>query len=150
MPGIGGPDGRQPLEVVLDRVLAAHPLQDGVVARLDRQVEVLAHGRAIGHGRDEPVREVPRVRGHEAQPRDAETVHGADELGEVRPALEVQTPARPAVRVDVPESRLRGQVVAVRVDVLAEQGHFLVAGVGQLPGLRDDVVERVGCAPARD
>ncbi len=30
------PDRREPLEVVLDRVLAAHPPQDGVVARLDR------------------------------------------------------------------------------------------------------------------
>ena len=42
MPGHGLADPGQPLQVVLDRVLAAHPAQDGVVARLDRQVEVLA------------------------------------------------------------------------------------------------------------
>ncbi len=42
MPGHGLADPRQALEVVLDRVLAAHPAQDRVVARLDRQVEVLA------------------------------------------------------------------------------------------------------------
>ena len=49
-PGHGLPDALQALAVVGDRVLAAHPAQDGVVARLDRQVERLADGRAVRHG----------------------------------------------------------------------------------------------------
>ena len=54
-------DPLEALEVVLDRVLATHPLQDAVVAGLDRQVEGLAHGWTLGHGVDQPVREVPRM-----------------------------------------------------------------------------------------
>ena len=59
--------------------------------RLDRQVEGLAHRRAVAHRLDQPVRQVPRVRGHEPQARDrgravggAQPVDGADQLGEVR------------------------------------------------------------------
>ena len=70
MPGNGGADALQALAVVLDAVLAAHPAQDGVIAGLDGQVQVLAHARALGQGGDEPVAEVPRVRRDEAQPRD--------------------------------------------------------------------------------
>ena len=55
MPGTASRIRVEPLEVVLDRVLAAHPPEDRVVARLDRQVEVLADRRAVGHRLDQPV-----------------------------------------------------------------------------------------------
>ena len=149
MPGNGLADPRQPLLVVLDRVLATHPAQDRVRARLDRQVEVLADAVAVGERRDEPVREVPRVRGDEPEPPDRgppvggpQRVDGTDELGEVRATREVEPPAGPARLADVREPRLGREVVAVRVDVLAEQRHLAIAGGGQRPGLVDDVVER--------
>ncbi len=44
--------------------------------------------------------------------------------------------------VDVGEARLGRQVVAVRVDVLAEQRDLAIAGRRQRAGLGDDVVER--------
>ena len=138
MSGNGLADPRQPLLVVLDRVLATHPAQHRVRARLDGQVEVLADAVAVGQSRDEPVRQVPRVRGHEPEPTDRrppvggpERVDGTDELGEVRATREVEPPAGPARLADVREPRLRREVVAVRVDVLAEQRHFPVAGGGQ-------------------
>src|SRR5436309_10840636 len=81
----------EPLEIVLDRVLAAHALEDRVVARLDREVQRLAHRRAVGHGFDQPVGQVPRVRGDEAQAwdrraaiRGAQVVDRADELRQIR------------------------------------------------------------------
>ena len=155
-PGHGGADRSEPLEVVLDRVLAAHPAQDGVVARLDRQVQVLAHGPAVREGRDQAIRQVPRVRGHEAQPRDrraavaaAERVDRADQLGEVRPPVEVELATGPPLGVDVREARLGRQVVAVAVDVLAEERDLAVAGGGQRPRLVDDLVERTAALRAR-
>ena len=57
----GVADPVESLAVVLDRVLAAHPPEDRVVARLDGQVERLTDGRAVGHRVDQPIREVPRM-----------------------------------------------------------------------------------------
>ena len=106
----GAADAVEPLEVVLDRVLPAHPLEDAVVAGLDGQVERLADRRAVGHGIDQPIREVPRVRGDEPEAWDrraavgrAEVVDRADELREVRAAPEVELAARPALGADVPD-----------------------------------------------
>ena len=156
MPGDGLADPAEALQVVLDRVLAAHPAQHGVVARLDGQVEVLAHRRALGHRRDEPVRQVPRMRRHEAQPRDARlAVGGADavdraqQLGEVRPGVEVQAAAAPALRRDVPEALLGRQVVAVGVDVLAEERDLPVALVPRAGAPRRRSRRTGGCAPGR-
>ena len=154
-PGHGRADRSEPLEIVLNRVLAAHPAQDRVVARLDRQMEVLAHGSALGDRRDQAVRQIPRVRGHEAQPRNRRTsipaperIDRADQLGEVRPPVEVELATGPPLRVDVREARLGRQVVAVRVDVLAEERDLPIAGGGQRPGLVDDLVERAAALGA--
>ena len=76
-PGDRLADPAEPLEVVLDRVLAAHPAEHRVGARLDRQVQRLAHRRAVGHRLDQPVGQVPRVRGHEPQARDRGRAVGA-------------------------------------------------------------------------
>ena len=148
-PGHGGADRSESLEVMLDRVLAAHPAQHGVVARLDRQVQVLAHGPAVREGRDETVRQVPRVGGNEAQPRyclpaigAAQPVDRANELGEVWPAVEVELATGPTLGVDVGEARLGRQVVTVAVHVLTEERDLPEAGGGQGPRLVDDLVER--------
>ena len=156
MPGTAVADAVEALPVVLDGVLAAHPAQHLVVARLDRQVEVLADARAVGQGRDEPVRKVPRMGGHEAQPRDGrqavagtQAVDRPDELGEIGAAVQVEPSTGPALRIDVREARLGLQVVAVRVHVLAQQRHLAVPGRGQRPRLVDDVVERAAALRAR-
>ena len=98
--------------------------------------------------------------GHEAQPRDRghavggpEAVDRPDELGEVRPAGQVQLATGPALCVDVAEARLGRQVVAIRVDVLAEQRDLAIAPGRQRPGLGHDLVERtapLGPAAERD
>ena len=148
-PRDGLADPGEPLEVVLDRVLAAHPAEDRVVARLDGQVEVLADRRAVGHRGDQPVRQVPRVRGDEAQASDRPAAIGgpqridrADQLGQVRAPGEVEPVAGPPLGVHVGEPLLGRQVVAVGVDVLAEQRHLAIAGGAEGARLVDDLVER--------
>ena len=123
-------------------------------------MERLADRRAVGHGIDQPIGEIPRVRGDEPKARDcrasvggAEVVDRADELGEVRAAPEVELPARPALGPDVPESRFRREVVPVRVDVLAEERDLAEALRGDRAGFVDDLVERsgsLGAAAERD
>jgi hypothetical protein len=56
--------------------------------------------------------------------------------------VEVEAAARPSVGVDVRETRLRRQVVAVGVHVLAEQRDLPVARGRDRSGLVDDLVER--------
>ncbi len=158
--GDGLADPVEPLLVVLDGVLAAHPVEDGVRARLDRQVEVLADGAALGQRRDQPVRQVPRVRGDEPQAPDGvaaiggpQRVDGADELGQVGAPGEVEPAARPALGIHVGEARFGPEVMAVRVDVLAEQRDLAIAGGGEGARLVDDVVERpaaLGAPAERD
>ena len=104
MPGHGLADPGEPLEVVLDRVLAAHPAQHRVVARLDRQVEVLAD--AIGQSASAAISRSERSHGCEVTKRRRgiagravgrpQAVDGADQLGEVRAAVEVELAAGPA------------------------------------------------------
>ena len=150
MPGTASRIRSEALEVVLDGVLPAHPPEDRVGPRLDRQVEVLADRVALGQRGDQPIGQVPRMRGHEPQPPDRglaiggpQPVDRPDQLGEVRAPGEVQLVARPSARVrHVPEARLGRQVVPVRVDVLAEQRHLAIARRGERPGLLEDVVER--------
>ncbi len=100
------------------------------------------------------------MRGHEPQPRDrgravggAQAVDRTDQLGEVRPAFAVLAAADGPGRVDVAESRLRIEVVAVAVDVLAQQRDLAVPGGRERPCLVHDLVERpapLGAAAERD
>ena len=117
-------------------------------------MEVLADRGTVRQGRDQPVGQVPRVRRHEPKARDrraavgrAQPVDGLDQLRQVGPPREVQPAAGPTGRIHVAESLVGRQVVAVRVDVLAKEGHLAVAGGGQRARLGDDVVERA--APFR-
>ena len=146
--GDGGPQPLHEGQVRPDRVLAAHAVEHGVVARLDRQVEVLADRRALCDGVDEAIGEVPGMGGDEAQARDrrravvrAQTVDGAQQRGDVRPTLQLQPPAESPLATQAAEARLGRQVVAVLVDVLTEQRHLAVAGRGERPRLADDLIE---------
>ena len=101
-PRHGRADPRQALEVVRDRVLAAHPAQDLVVAGLDRQVERLAD--ATGTRPSPSISRSERSHGCEVTNRRrgiagpavavAERVDRPDQLGEVRPRAAVEPPAR--------------------------------------------------------
>src|SRR3954467_8097018 len=71
----------------------------------------------------------------------AQPVDRADELSKIRPTREIEATTGPALGVDVGEATLGRQVVAVRVDVLAEQRDLAVAGCRQSPRLVEDVVE---------
>ena len=144
-------DAGEALEVVLDRVLAAHPPEHRVGARLDGQVQRLADRRAVPHRLDQPVRQVPRVRGDEPQPRDrgaapspAARSPSTARISSARSGRASRSWCRPTVRAvhDVPEPGLGRQVVAVAVDVLAEERDLPVAGRGQGPRLVHDLVER--------
>src|SRR5439155_21944146 len=130
-------------------VLAAHAVEHGVVARLDRQVQVLAHRGALRDGGDEAIGEIPGMRRDEAETRDrpavafqAERVDGAQEGREVRTSGRVETPAELAATSQVGEAGFRRQVVAVRVDVLAEESDADGARARQGPTLPKHVVER--------
>ena len=108
-------------QVALARVGAAHRLQNPRRARLERQVHVLADGVALGHGRDDRVAEVLRVRAREADALDPlDRVDGAQELAEIR--------------ADVGR-----QVAAPGVDVLAEERDLAHAVRGEARHLGDDL-----------
>ena len=77
--GPGAPDGGQ---VPVHGVEAAHPPQQRVVARLDRQVQLLADGGQVAHRLEEGQRRVARMGGQETQPPQArDVVHRRQQLG---------------------------------------------------------------------
>ena len=109
-------------EVALGGVAAVHARQRAVAPRLQRQVQVLAHRRALGHRRDRLGPEVLRVRRREADAVDAvDRVERAQQVGELRAVLP------------------GAEVAAVGVDVLAEHGDLAHAVGGELLDLVDDV-----------
>jgi hypothetical protein len=109
------------LQVALPRVRAAHPLQEGRRARLERQVRVLADGGAFRHRLDQVRAEVLGVRAREADALDAvHGVAGPQELGE-------------------PCADLGQEITAVRVHVLAQQRDLAHAVGCERGHLGDDV-----------
>src|SRR4030065_416647 len=78
----------------------------------------------------------------------AKAVGGADQLGEVRAPSQIELATGQARRLDVPEPCVRGQVMPVRIDVLAEQGHLTETLGGQRPCLSHDVIERAAALRA--
>ena len=92
-----------------------HARERAVAARLQRQVQVLAHARALGHRRDRLGPQVLRVRRREADALDAvDRVERAQQIGELRAELP------------------GAEVAAVGVDVLAEQRDLDDAVSGEL------------------
>ena len=111
-------------------------------------MEVLADARAFGHRFDESIRQIPGMRGDEAQARDRRPVVGAanavdraQQLGQVGSPVQVQLAPAGSLGVDVAEPPLSRQVVAVAVDVLAEQRQLPIPRRRDRPRLGDDVVE---------
>ena len=93
-----------------------------VAARLQRQVELLAHLGRLGHGLDRLGPQVLRVRAGEADAPDAlDRAHGTEQVGEERAALR--------------------DVAAVGVHVLPEQRHLGDPAAGEQLHLGHDVVE---------
>ena len=114
--------GREPREVPLGGVAAVHARQRAVTPRLQRQVQVLAHRRALGHRRDGLGTEVFRVRRREADAAQAvDRIERAQEVGELRAVLP------------------GAEIAPVRVDVLAEQRDLAHAVGDELLDLVHDV-----------
>ena len=79
-------DQRHAVEEALARVGAAHPLQHRRGARLQRQVDVLAHARQLGVGADDVLLHVGGVRARVADAVEAlDAVERVQQLGERRP-----------------------------------------------------------------
>ena len=101
--------------------LPAHKLENIVVAGLHRQGNLVLAARQLGHGGDQLIGHPGWVRGQEPQARQAG--HGVDcaqQVGQIGPA---------------------GQIVAPRVDDLAQQGDLFRAARHDPPHLIDDLVE---------
>src|SRR5579884_259891 len=146
--GNGGAHPVGEREVPLACVRPPHRLQDARRARLQRQMDLLAHGFALGHGGDQGLAKVLRVRAREPDPLDAfDAVARAQQLPEFG-------------------ANVRQEVAAPRVHVLAQEGHLPDAVRGQdldlgedlagAPALlapanrRDDAVGAPRVAPHRD
>ncbi len=111
---------RDGLEVLLAVVVTVHAVEDFAVAGLDRQVQVVFHLLTRRHGVEEGVRAVPGVGGH--KPDDKVSGDVVDVLEQLR------------------EEFFFAEVLAVRVDVLAEEHDLLVACRREGPGICQDVL----------
>ena len=116
-PGTMLADRSHALQVLLDRVAAAHAGQHLVVAGLDRDVEVLADLRQLADGADDALRHVARVGGEEADARERRRSRSDDANRSARSGL------RPR-----PRSR---QVLAVGLHRLAQERDLAHAARGQ-------------------
>ena len=78
--------GCETRQVPLGGVAAPHRREDTVAARLQRQVELLADRRRLGHRRDRLGSEVLRMRAREPDTADAgHLADGPEQVGEQRP-----------------------------------------------------------------
>jgi hypothetical protein len=119
-------DPIQPREVPLAPVGPLHRPQDPVRARLEREMDVLAHLLALCHGLDDVGGEVVRVRAGESDAADPlDGVHGTKQLREQR------VPAGPRHR----------EVPPVGVHVLAEERDLHDPTTGQALDLGQDVAD---------
>jgi len=114
--------GDQPA-VFRARVPALHVGQHLVVAGLHGNLDLLAHLRQGGHRVEDAIAHVARVAGQEADaPQPLDVMHRGQEVGQVGPAA--------------------GEVLAVPVDDLPQQGDFAYALLDQPPDLRHDLPQR--------
>ena len=111
--------------VTLHGVAPGHRLEDIVVAALEGDVEVLADLGQVGAGVDQPFREVAGVAGGEADPLNP--LHVMDELEEIGEGV-----------LPAPFRGDSGQVTAVGINVLPQQGDLLEALGGQALHLQLD------------
>ena len=104
--------------VAINRVAPGHGLEHVVITALEGDVEVFAHLGQVGAGVDQPLGEVAGMARGEADPFDARhVVHLVQQVGEGVLAA--------AFRGDA------GQVAAIGIDVLPQQGDLFDAAGGQ-------------------
>ena len=128
-PGTVAPRRLDLRQVLVDGVEPAHPAEQLVVARLHREVQLLADGGEIAHRPEQLGDGVARMGGEEAQPPQAgHTVHGGEQLGQPGTAAGV----------------------AVGVDVLAEEGDLADATLHQAVDVLHDLPHRPADLPAAD
>ena len=125
-----------------------HRRQDGVAARLQRQVEVFAHGGGLGHGGDRVVAKVLRMRARVPNPADSlDRTDLGQQVCEERTGPPIGIPGgtgdRRPVELAGLVAELEREVAAVGVHVLAEEGHLGHAVGRELPNLVDDRTERL-------
>ena len=113
------------LAILPEGVAAAHSGQHTVVAALHREVEVAAERSAFGHALEQAI-----LDGGGLDRGDPDPPHSRDLLEPVRDVGERPSPAPVAPDVDPGEHQ------------------FLVASLGQLPRLADQVVETPAALPA--
>ena len=130
--GIASRSLRDEPQVALAVVGAAHRLEQPARARLQRQVDVLADGGALGHRGDHRLAEVLRVRAREADP------------------LDPRRPRRRHGGARRTRSRAPAEVAAPGVDVLAEQRDLLDAVLGEPRHLGDDLARAPALLAAAD
>ena len=110
--------------------MAVHGLQDPVVPGLEGEVELLGDLLMGRHRVEELVAGVPRMGGHEAE-------------GEIPVQLR-------DLSEQVREVDLHAQILAVGVDVLAQEGEFLIAPAYQVPAFVQNVLRQAAALPAPD
>lgn len=116
-------DGADAVKIPLAGVFAVHEFEDAVGAALHRQVDVVADVGLFGNHVKRVVAHVLGVRGGKA---DAHAGYGAGHA---------------AQQLRKADDGAVGGFVAVAVDVLAQQGQFLVAAGGQVGGFGQDAVQ---------
>ena len=117
-------DQRNPLEVALARICAAHPLEHGARARLQRQVDVLTQRGQLSVGPNDVLAHVLGMRACVADPVDpVDAVDHREQLCEG----------------DATGAR---EIAAIRVDVLPEQRHLAHPVGGKPFDLLDQLARR--------
>src|SRR5205823_5918029 len=99
------------LAVVLDDVAAAHPGENLVIARLNRQVHVFTHLWQLGYSSDEILTEVPGIARQKPD------------------ALQPVDPVEP--RQQLTQQHSRPQITSIALDDLAEEYYFARAAIDQ-------------------
>ena len=114
--GIAVADARDEVAELGDRVAARHAREDGVGARLHREVQLRRDGGHVAHDGDQLRRDVGGMRRGEANARETRNVGGsAQELGEVAVAVAIGVHG-------LPEEHDLARAVATAVADLAEHG----------------------------
>ena len=113
--------------VLIHGVASDHALEDGIVARLDRDLNVLADFREAGHSLNDSLLHVGGMRGQEADaPQALDSVDSGQEVGQIG---------------------LARQVVAIGVHVLTQQGYLSRPAFHQAFHLFDNLVHRSASLP---
>ena len=111
-------------------IVAVHCLNDPVIARLHRQMQLMGALLALRHGFEQLFRGVFGVRGHKANDEvPGNVVDGAEQVRKIHRLV---------------------QILAVGVHILPQQSDFLIAFCHQLPCLFQNFLRTAGALPTAD